>query len=572
MRPNHVLIDFESLRPDGLDLLAAEHFRVMVFVGAQQHRIPFAFVQAMQRLGARGEYIKLSGSGPNALDFHIAFHMGRLSQLQPDAFFHVISHDTGFDPLIAHLKERGLFAGRWAAITDIPHVRAGLCTTVDERLAVVLAPLGAPFGIAAASKEDLEHHHQQPLSQPPGSRGAARAARRARGAPAHRVHRRCRDLRHTPARRSRLGIRAMSGGTPALPTALASGLPARMLKPIELKPAAALVSLAFFVGGLTVLLFFWRVGFMPDADLASTTGIFFAAALVGFWSIIGSLLVGMLHGVVTTYLLQARRLPAHAALIAVAPVLAFLFAAAIVIRREIEPDWLGPWHPALWVVAAFAVGVAGAAVAAWQRRQFRGPIAPVRWPWAQDALAFAMSALVWLMGTFQVLALAGGLAGENGHTAVWSIALGLLWVALLVAINVMAATLPWMVSGLYVFLNVLPLLLLLTVLAGGPSALASYVLRQLGLAEIAHVDLVLEPAACRALAAAPTSGLRCEAAGNVEGSAVLDVRVRSRIGSQVLVERQTEVASATSPAVAKGRPGSPQVVLRKSDIVLWVRR
>ena len=115
----------------------------------------FAFVQAMQRLGDRGEYIKMSGSGPSALDFHIAFHMGRLGELQPDAFLHVISHDTGFDPLIAHLKERGLFAGRWAAITDIPHVRASLCNTPDERLAVILARLAHPTASRPRRKKTL---------------------------------------------------------------------------------------------------------------------------------------------------------------------------------------------------------------------------------------------------------------------------------------------------------------------------------------------------------------------------------------------------------------------------------
>ncbi len=141
MRTNYVLIDFESLQPEGLELLAAGPFQVMVFVGAQQHRIPFAFAQGMQRLGTKAEYIKIAGTGPNALDFHIAFHIGRLSERQSDAFFHVISHDTGFDPLIAHLKARGVFSARWEAITDIPHVRAGQCQSTDERLALVLARL-----------------------------------------------------------------------------------------------------------------------------------------------------------------------------------------------------------------------------------------------------------------------------------------------------------------------------------------------------------------------------------------------------------------------------------------------
>ena len=58
----------------------------MVFVRAQQNWLPFDFVCAMRALGDRGGYVKISGSGRNALDFHIAFYLGeRLQQEPPDA-------------------------------------------------------------------------------------------------------------------------------------------------------------------------------------------------------------------------------------------------------------------------------------------------------------------------------------------------------------------------------------------------------------------------------------------------------------------------------------------------------
>lgn len=364
----------------------------------------------------------------------------------------------------------------------------------------------------------------------------------------------------------------MSAPAPPFGTITAPRLSARLLSPVELKPVAALVSVALFLGGLIVLLFFWHIGFMPDADLASTTGIFFAAALVGLWSVIGSLLVGMLPGVVTTCLLQARRLPPHPSLIGVAPVLAFLFAAAIVFRRAVERDWLAEWQPLVWAVAALAVGAVGARLAARQRDRFVGPTVRERRPWLQDAGSFAFSALVWLIGMFQVLDIAVGLAKNNGQHVVWSVMLVLVWMVVLVVINTVSATLPLLVSGLYILLNLVPLLVLLTVLAGGPSALATYVLRQLGLAEIAHVDLVLEPAACRALAAVPSAGVHCIDIGGTGGGAMQDVRVRSRIGSQVLVERQSGSEGAYSSVATGSKEATRQVVLRKSDIVLWVRR
>src|SRR5687767_2649597 len=105
VRPNIVLIDFESVQPASLEVLAADHFKVKVFVGATQTKLPFDLVTAIQRMGDRAEYIKISGVGPNALDFHIAYYIGRIASQEPDAFFHIISKDTGFDPLIQHLKD-----------------------------------------------------------------------------------------------------------------------------------------------------------------------------------------------------------------------------------------------------------------------------------------------------------------------------------------------------------------------------------------------------------------------------------------------------------------------------------
>ena len=41
MRKNIVLIDFESIQPSSLEALEHDHFRVLVFVGANQTKVPF---------------------------------------------------------------------------------------------------------------------------------------------------------------------------------------------------------------------------------------------------------------------------------------------------------------------------------------------------------------------------------------------------------------------------------------------------------------------------------------------------------------------------------------------------
>jgi len=141
LRTNYVLIDFENVQPEAMSMLDHEHFKVIVFVGATQHKIPFEIADALQRMGTKARYVKISGNGPNALDFHIALYIGELAAAEPTAFFHIISKDTGFDPLIHHLKDKKVLAARSKDVADIPLFKASNSRTLEEKLAVVLAKL-----------------------------------------------------------------------------------------------------------------------------------------------------------------------------------------------------------------------------------------------------------------------------------------------------------------------------------------------------------------------------------------------------------------------------------------------
>jgi hypothetical protein len=141
VRTNYVLIDYESVQPASIAVLEQECFKVMIFVGEKQAKVSFEVAASLQRLGAKATYVKMAGSGPNALDFHIAFYIGQLSAAEPDAYFHIISKDTGFDPLIAHLKSKKIFAARSKDVSEIPMVKTSNAKTPTDRLATVLANL-----------------------------------------------------------------------------------------------------------------------------------------------------------------------------------------------------------------------------------------------------------------------------------------------------------------------------------------------------------------------------------------------------------------------------------------------
>lgn len=140
-RINYVLIDYESVQPSQLELLNRDDFVAYVFVGKAQAKLSFETVSAIQDLGERAKYIKISGAGPNALDFHIAYYIGQISTADPEAFFHIISKDKGFDPLIEHLSERKVFSVRSETIGEIPIIRASKARTPKERMGLVVERL-----------------------------------------------------------------------------------------------------------------------------------------------------------------------------------------------------------------------------------------------------------------------------------------------------------------------------------------------------------------------------------------------------------------------------------------------
>lgn len=138
---NYVLIDFENVQPRNLEILQHHSFKVLVFVGANQARVPFDLAAAMQVLGESARYIKMSGSGKNALDFHIAYYLGELAAQDSKAFFHVISRDKGFDPLIRHLKSRNIRAQRESDLAEIPVLRLSSTTSSDEKISAIVKNL-----------------------------------------------------------------------------------------------------------------------------------------------------------------------------------------------------------------------------------------------------------------------------------------------------------------------------------------------------------------------------------------------------------------------------------------------
>lgn len=80
---------------------------VMIFHNSNQKSFPRTLVTQTPPFGSRLQWIRIAGQGPNALDFHIAYYLGQRLAKVPEMECAILSRDTGFDPLVAHLRAQG---------------------------------------------------------------------------------------------------------------------------------------------------------------------------------------------------------------------------------------------------------------------------------------------------------------------------------------------------------------------------------------------------------------------------------------------------------------------------------
>lgn len=138
---NYVLIDYENVQPKNLELLQNHPFEILVFVGSNQTKVSISLALEMQKLGSKAQYIQISGNGPNALDFHIAYYIGQLAERNSNSYFHIISKDTGFDPLIRHLKRKKIRVMRESDLAEIPLLQLSSSTNTDEQIVAIVKNL-----------------------------------------------------------------------------------------------------------------------------------------------------------------------------------------------------------------------------------------------------------------------------------------------------------------------------------------------------------------------------------------------------------------------------------------------
>ncbi len=109
---NYVFVDYENVHDVDLSLIGSKTVYLTLLLGARQTKLDAPLVEKLIAHASSVQLVRLNSSGKNALDFALAYYVGRAVQADPNAWFHIISKDTGFDPLIEHLKSRHIRAYR----------------------------------------------------------------------------------------------------------------------------------------------------------------------------------------------------------------------------------------------------------------------------------------------------------------------------------------------------------------------------------------------------------------------------------------------------------------------------
>ena len=111
-------IDYENVQDVNVDVIDRT-IKVSIIVGQEQNKVPIDLVQKTQPFGQGVEWLQVNGKGRNALDFFIAFFLGRDVAANRDKQFTIYSKDTGYDPLIAYLKKSGIKARRIVSFQEM---------------------------------------------------------------------------------------------------------------------------------------------------------------------------------------------------------------------------------------------------------------------------------------------------------------------------------------------------------------------------------------------------------------------------------------------------------------------
>lgn len=157
---NYVFVDYENMHELDPELIGRKTVHLTLLLGAQQKKLDSTLVQKLVAHSASVELVQLNSPGRNALDFALAFYLGKAAQADPTAYFHIVTKDTGFDPLVEHLRSCHIRTQRhddYTTLTFTSHPKM-VAESPDELFARVTTHLRNNVKNRPKQKKTLESH------------------------------------------------------------------------------------------------------------------------------------------------------------------------------------------------------------------------------------------------------------------------------------------------------------------------------------------------------------------------------------------------------------------------------
>lgn len=141
---NYVFVDHENVPLFDWALIGRKGVYFTLLLGPQC-KLDGAVVEKLLDPAARVHLVRLKSPGPNAVDFALAFYLGKAVNADPSAYFHIITKDTGFNPMIEHLKARHIRVYRHddcskLRVASVPQIESSARST-EELLSLVIPRL-----------------------------------------------------------------------------------------------------------------------------------------------------------------------------------------------------------------------------------------------------------------------------------------------------------------------------------------------------------------------------------------------------------------------------------------------
>jgi PIN domain len=157
---NHVFVDFENVHEVNPAVIGARSVSLTLLLGARQTKLDAALVEKLMEHAATVQLVRLTTSGNNSLDFALAYYVGRAVMTDPTGHFHIVSKDTGFEPLIEHLRSRHIHAQRHDDFTTLafPGVAKPPSVPLKDLMPRVLEHLGKHVNNRPKRKKTLLSH------------------------------------------------------------------------------------------------------------------------------------------------------------------------------------------------------------------------------------------------------------------------------------------------------------------------------------------------------------------------------------------------------------------------------